>query len=102
MEVLVDTVTAFQGKKMEKEEIQKIFSGDIKSEVAVQANETKHLHADVEDMKKDIEEIKKSLSDIHKVLSEAKGGWKTLMWAAGAGSAVTAFLIMIQQLFWGK
>jgi chromosome segregation ATPase len=102
MEVLVDTVTAFQGKKMEKEEIQKIFSGDIKSEVAVQANEIKHLHADVEDMKKDIEEIKKSLSDIHKVLSEAKGGWKTLMWAAGAGSAVTAFLIMIQQLFWGK
>ena len=44
---------------MEKEEIQKIFRGDIKSEVAVQANEIKHLHSDVEDMKADIEEIKK-------------------------------------------
>ena len=57
---------------------------------------------EIDSMKKDIEEIKKSLVDIHKVLSEAKGGWKTLMWAAGAGSAVTAFFIMIQQLFWGK
>jgi hypothetical protein len=24
------------------------------------------------------------------------------MWAAGAGSAVTAFIIMVQQFFWGK
>lgn len=87
---------------MEKEDIQRIFSKDINSKVAVQANEIKHLHADVEDMKKDIEEIKKSLANIDKVLSEARGGWKTLMWAAGAGSAVTAFLIMIQQFFWGK
>jgi predicted RNase H-like nuclease (RuvC/YqgF family) len=87
---------------MEKEDIQRIFSKDINSKVAVQANEIKHLHADVEDMKKDIEEIKKSLANIDKVLSEARGGWKTLMWAAGAGSAVTAFLIMIQQIFWGK
>ena len=87
---------------MEKEDIQRIFSKDINSKVAVQANEIKHLHTDVEDMKKDIEEIKKSLANIDKVLSEARGGWKTLMWAAGAGSAVTAFLIMIQQFFWGK
>ena len=56
----------------------------------------------MDEMKADIEEIKTSLAEIHKVLSEARGGWKTLMWAAGAGSAVTAFLIMIQQLFWGK
>ena len=62
---------------MEKEDIQRIFSKDINSKVAVQGNEIKHLHSDVEDMKKDIEEIKKSLADIHKVLSEAKGGWKT-------------------------
>ena len=37
-----------------------------------------------------------------KVLSEAKGGWRTLMWVAGASSAVTAFLIMIYQSFGGK
>lgn len=98
---------------MEKEEINKIFNKkprkrrgrkpvEIESKVAVQANEIKHIHDDMDEMKSDIEEIKKSLADIHKVLSEAKGGWKTLMWAAGAGSAVTAFIIMIQQIFWGK
>ena len=75
---------------------------EIESKVAVQANEIKHIQDDMDEMKSDIEEIKKSLADIHKVLSEAKGGWKTLMWAAGAGSAVTAFIIMIQQIFWGK
>jgi len=98
---------------MEKEEINKIFNKkprkrkgrkpvEIESKVAVQANEIKHIQDDMDEMKSDIEEIKKSLADIHKVLSEDKGGWKTLMWAAGAGSAVTAFIIMIQQIFWGK
>jgi|TARA_E500000318_G_scaffold89452_1_gene87033 prefoldin subunit 5 len=87
---------------MEKEDIQRVFSKDINSKVAVQGNEIKHMQQDMDDMKADIEEIKKSLADIHKVLSEARGGWKTLMWAAGAGSAVTAFIIMIQQIFWGK
>ena len=100
--ILQDTVTAFKGKKMEKEDIQRVFSKDINSKVAVQGNEIKHMQQDMDDMKADIEEIKKSLADIHKVLSEARGGWKTLMWAAGAGSAVTAFIIMIQQIFWGK
>lgn len=87
---------------MEKEDIQRVFSKDINSKVAVQGNEIKHIQQDMDEMKSDIEEIKKSLADIHKVLSEARGGWKTLMWAAGAGSAVTAFIIMIQQIFWGK
>ena len=75
---------------------------DIKSEVAVQANEIKHIQDDMDDMKRDMEEVKNSLNDIHKVLSEAKGGWRTLMWAAGAGGAVAAFVLTIQQFFWGK
>ena len=87
---------------MEKEDIQRIFSKDINSKVAVQANEIRHMQQDMDEMKSDIEEIKKSLIEIHAVLSEAKGGWKTLMWAAVRGSAVTGFLIMIQQIFWGK
>ena len=75
---------------------------DIKSEVAVQANEIKHIQDDMDEMKADIEQIKKSLANIDKMLSEAKGGWRTLMWVAGASSAVTAFLIMIYQSFGGK
>ena len=71
--ILQDTVTAFQGNKMEKEEIQKIFNKDINSTVAVHGNEIKHMQQDMDDMKADIEEIKKSLVEIHAVLSEAKG-----------------------------
>ena len=74
----------------------------IESTVAVQGNEIKHLHSDVEEMKKDIEEIKKSLADIHKVLSEAKGGWKALLWAAGAGGAVVAALGTLYQIIGSK
>ena len=87
---------------MEKEDIQRIFGGDIPSKVAVQANEISHIQKDMDEMKSDIEQIKKSLDNIDKVLSEAKGGWRTLMWAAGAGSAVTAFLIMVYEFFGGK
>jgi len=75
---------------------------DIKSEVAVQANEIKHIQDDMDEMKVDIEQIKNSLANIDKMLSEAKGGWRTLMWAAGAGGAVAAFVITVQQFFWGK
>ena len=63
---------------------------DIKSEVAVQANEIKHIQDDM------------SVDNIDKLLSEAKGGWRTLMWAAGAGGAVAAFVLTVQQFFWGK
>ena len=75
---------------------------DIKSEVAVQANEIKHIQDDMDKMKADIEQIKNSLANIDKMLSEAKGGWRTLMWAAGAGGAVAAFVLTVQQFFWGK
>ena len=47
--ILQDTVTAFQGNRMEKEEIQKIFNKDINSTVAVQGNEIKHMQQDMED-----------------------------------------------------
>ena len=87
---------------MEKEDIQRIFGKDINSKVAVQGNEIKHLHADVEEMRKDIGEIKKSISEIHKVLSEAKGGWKALIWAAGAGGAVVAALGTLYQILGSK
>jgi hypothetical protein len=40
-------------------------------------------------MVQDMEEIKKSLAEINQTLSEARGGWKTLMWAGGAVSAIT-------------
>ena len=59
-------------------------------ELATHANDIAHLQDDMDSMKEDIKAIRKALEDIDKTLSEAKGGWKVLMWAGGAVSAVTA------------
>ena len=56
-------------------------------ELATHANDIKHLQDDMDHLMKDISTIKHSLADINKTLSEAKGGWKVLMWAGGAASA---------------
>ena len=59
-------------------------------ELATHANDIAHLQDDMDSMKEDIKAIRKALEDIDKTLSEAKGGWKVLMWAGGAVSAITA------------
>ncbi len=58
-------------------------------ELATHANDIKHLQDDMDRLMTDISAIKTSLADINKTLSEAKGGWKVLMWAGGAVSALT-------------
>ena len=59
-------------------------------ELATHASDIKHLQADMDAMKEDIAAIRASLESINKTLSEAKGGWKVLMMAGGAISAITA------------
>jgi prefoldin subunit 5 len=59
-------------------------------ELATHANDIAHLQDNMDAMKEDIKAIRKSLEDIDKTLSEARGGWKVLMMAGGAISAVTA------------
>jgi len=61
-------------------------------ELATHASEIRHLQTDMDKMVQDMEEIKKSLAQINRTLSEARGGWKTLMWAGGAVSALTGIV----------
>lgn len=70
-------------------------------ELATHANDIKHLQADMDKLVQDMEEIKKSIQSIQKTLSEAKGGWKALIWAGGAVSAVTGVVGFIMG-HWGK
>lgn len=70
-------------------------------ELATHANDIKHLQADMDKLVEDMEEIKKSIQSIQKTLSEAKGGWKALIWAGGAVSAVTGVVGFIMG-HWGK
>jgi prefoldin subunit 5 len=59
-------------------------------ELATHANDIKHLQADMDAMKADVAAIRESIEAINKTLSEARGGWKVLIWAGGAASAFSA------------
>ena len=59
-------------------------------ELATHANDIKHLQADMDTMKDDVAAIRKSIEEINKTLSEARGGWKVLIWAGGAASSISA------------
>lgn len=74
----------------------------VERELATHSVEISHIQDDVDKMMKDIAEIKKSLATISETLAEAKGGWKTLMWVAGASSAVTGFFISLYAFFQGR
>jgi prefoldin subunit 5 len=71
-------------------------------ELATHANDIKHLQSDMDKMVEDVEEIKQAIQSIQKTLSEAKGGWKALIWAGGAISAITGFVGFISGYLGGK
>ena len=66
------------------------------------AADIQHLQRDVDRMMQDITEIKNSLAAINKTLSEAKGGWKVLMFVAGGASAITGVATWVIHNLWGK
>ena len=74
----------------------------VERELATHSVEIRHIQDDMDKMMADMDEIKKCLASINQTLSEAKGGWKTLMWVAGASSAVTGFFIGVFTFFHGK
>jgi prefoldin subunit 5 len=70
-------------------------------ELATHASDIKHLQEDMDKLVSDMATVKESLAEIQKTLSEARGGWKVLMWAGGAVSAVTGFVGFVVG-HWGK
>lgn len=50
--------------------------------------EVKHLH-------EDMGRVMQQLTEIQQTLSEAKGGWKTLMWVAGFSAAVGGAFVKV-------
>lgn len=74
----------------------------VERELATHSVEIRHIQDDMDKMMADMADIKKSLQAINETLLEAKGGWKTLMWVAGASSAVTGFFIGLYAFFSGR
>lgn len=48
--------------------------------------EVKHLH-------EDMGRVMEQLSEIQQTLSEARGGWKTLMWVSGLSAALGGLIV---------
>jgi prefoldin subunit 5 len=70
-------------------------------ELATHANDIAHLQADMDKLVQEMSEIKTAIQSIEKTLSEAKGGWKALLWAGGAVSALTGIVGFVMG-HWGK
>ena len=70
-------------------------------ELATHANDIEHLQKDMDKLVQDMEEIKKAIQSIQTTLSEAKGGWRLLAAAAGAGGVLTIAMDGLIKL-WSK
>lgn len=70
-------------------------------ELATHANDIEHLQKDMDKLVQDMEEIKKAIQSIQTTLSEAKGGWRLLAAAAGAGGVLTVAIEGVIK-FWSK
>ena len=71
-------------------------------EIATHGAEIKHIQDDLDKIATEMAEVRKSLDAINKTLSEAKGGWKLLMWIGGAVSAMTGFAGFVAGHWGGK
>ena len=70
-------------------------------EIATHGAEIKHIQDDLDKIATEMAEVRKALDAINKTLSEAKGGWKLLMWIGGAVSALTGVVGFVAG-HWGK
>ena len=51
------------------------------------------LERDVHEMRKDMRRLFEKLEEINTTLATAKGGWRTLMWVAGASAAAGGLIV---------
>ena len=70
-------------------------------EIATHGAEIKHIQDDLDKIATEMAEVRKALDASNKTLSEAKGGWKLLMWIGGAVSALTGVVGFVTG-HWGK
>lgn len=60
------------------------------------------LERDMQEMKADLRRVFEKLDQINNTLSEAKGGWKTMMWIAGASAAAGGMIVKFIPFFNGR
>ncbi len=56
----------------------------------------------IETLKNDVKQLREDVAAIKTLLSEARGGWKSLVWVAGFASAAGAVLVWLVDLVRGS
>lgn len=60
------------------------------------------LDRDMQEMKADLRRVFDKLDQINDTLSEAKGGWKTMLWIAGGSAAAGGMIVKMLPFFSGR
>lgn len=70
-------------------------SNEIHRDIGKHDAQIEALERDMKYMRQEVQEMRAefaaALASINTTLSEAKGGWKTLMWVGGAGASIGIF-----------
>jgi prefoldin subunit 5 len=64
--------------------------GKHEAHIEALQEQVNHLH-------QDMGRVMQQLSEIQSTLSEAKGGWKTLMWVAGFSAAIGGAFVKVTE-----
>ena len=60
------------------------------------------LDKDLREMREDMRRIFEKLESMNTTLSEAKGGWKTLMWVCGVSATVGGIVVKVGSILMSK
>lgn len=62
--------------------------------------EIESLQRQLSSMESELREVKECLQSIRETLSEAKGGWKTLVWLSGISATAGALIFKLLSIAW--
>lgn len=71
--------------------------GQLEGEVKALAQMLEQQNKTLESQNETLESLIRQLAAVSTTLSEARGGWKTLLWIAGASASAAGFISWILQ-----
>lgn len=73
---------------------------DVHRDLGRHDAEIASLQRQLDGVERELREVKECLHEMREILSEAKGGWKTLVWLSGISATVGALIFKIASVAW--
>lgn len=90
LDYLADQITQLEGRM--SDQINPREFGQLEGAV-------KALTSKMGDLATDVEELSKKVDNLTTLITEAKGGWRALMWVAGASATAGGAVVAIVKMF---